>query len=265
MTARPAAPGFKEAMDLTTATIDRRAARFRNLVVLLVILVAVSLLGAVLRLSWLPLLGLLALLPLCGFFIFLDTGLVNRWRQQVLEMWAEERLNLDGFTQAISSLRALPPQTVQGMLGSLPTKERTPAAAKPSPALRRALAATVNTIHRCENDWTGLVSIAYTLGVASLALAAVVESWRPLAGALLVAPVLAAAWGFKAARWRRWRRTVLALHRRHGLEWTTFLPAANQLDWGSVPDRKKQRLLDSLHERTGPAGRPLDLRGNHDA
>jgi hypothetical protein len=246
MTSSKMVPSLKDVIELTTQTIDRRAGLYRNLIVLVVVLVAGTLLWAAIGLSWRPLLALLALVPLCGFFLFLDAWLVNRWQQQVLERWAEGQLSLDGLVKAISPIRLLPARTLQGMLASVPTKHNNLYVCQYPPVLRRALAATLKTINRCENDRTGVTSVAYALGVASLALAVIQSSWMPLTGVLLVAPVLEAAGLLKAARWRRWKRILLALHCQQGLEWTAFVPAANQLDWGSVPDRKKQRLLHSL-------------------
>jgi hypothetical protein len=250
MTASKIKPSPKDAIVLTTQTIDRRAELFRNLVVLVVVLVVGSLLWAGVGVSWRPLLALLALVPLCGFFLFLDTWLVNRWRHQVLELWAQGQLSLDGLVKGIRSIRLLPPRTLQGMLASLPMKLNNPGAFPSVPVLRRALVATLKTINRCDNARTGVASTAYALGVVSLVLAAIHGTWMALAGGLLVAPVLATAWWLKAARWRRWKRSLLSLHCQQGLDWTTFLPAASQLDWGSVPDGKKQRLLHSLQPTT---------------
>jgi hypothetical protein len=246
MTPTKVAPRLKDAIELTTHTIDRRAGLFRNLIVLVVVLVVGSLLSSAIGLSWRPLLALLALVPLCGFFLSLDAWLVNRWRQHVLELWAQGQLRLDGLVQTISSIRLLPPRTLQGMLASVPTKHNPPGPFQSTPVLRRALASTLITINRCDTARTGVASVAYALGVASLTLAVIQGTWMALAGVLLVAPVLAAAWWLTAARWRRWKHDLLSLHHQEGLEWTAFLPAANQLDWGSVPDRKKQRLLHSL-------------------
>jgi hypothetical protein len=249
MTSSKTTPSFKDAIELTTQTIDRRAGLFQNLIVLVVGLVVGSLLWAAVVLSWHPLLALLALVPLCGFFLCLDTWLVNRWRQHVLELWAQGQVSLDGLVKGIRSIRLLPPRTLQAMLASVPTKDNNPRAFPSTPVLRRALVATLETINRCDNARTGVASIAYALGVASLVLAAIQGTWMPLAGVLLVGPLLAAAWWLKAAHWRRWKWTLLSLHCQQGLDWTGFVPAANQLDWGSISDRKKQRLLLALQIR----------------
>jgi hypothetical protein len=247
-------PALKEAVDLTTRTIDCRAFHYRNLVILLVLVVVVSGVWAAVRWSGLPLLGLLLLAPLCAAFILLDTTLVNRWRRRVLGWWVEGCLPLDNFANAVASLRMLPPGTVRAMVGTLPTRDRVPAAAKAPPVLRRALADTLKAIHRGESARTAIAGLAYSVGAASLALAALLGDWLPLAGVALVLPVIGLGWGLAAVRWRSWRRAIRTLRKEQGLDLPGFTEAADQLDWGSIPDRKKRRLLGPLGEAREGAG-----------
>src|ERR1043166_6861781 len=102
---------LKEAVNLTTQTIDRRAFHYRNLVVLLIALVGACAVTALVAGSALPLLGLFILVPLCGGYLVLDTHQVNRWRRRIMALWADEDLHLDKFTKAVISLTMLPPNT----------------------------------------------------------------------------------------------------------------------------------------------------------
>ena len=146
----------KDALDLTTQTIDRRAYRYRNLVVLVVLVGLVSGIGAVVLLSGLPLLGLLLLLPLCGGFHYLDSVLVNRWGNRLLQMWAEEELDLDAFVESIAAIRLLPPATLGAMLDTLPKIGRR----ELSSVVKKALVITLATHSRCESDRTAAGVIA---------------------------------------------------------------------------------------------------------
>ena len=60
--------GMHEALDLTVHTINRRAAGFRNLVVAVVGVILGSALWAVAAGRWMPLLGLVLLVPFCAGF-----------------------------------------------------------------------------------------------------------------------------------------------------------------------------------------------------
>lgn len=229
----------KDAMDLTTRTIDRRAFHYRNLVVLLVLVAVVCVVWAAIAWSGLPLLGLLMVLPLCGGFLVLDCYLVNRWRERVLRMWTEEELDLENFAQCIAAIRMLPLGTLRAMLATLPTGDH-------APAMKHALAVTLTVIHRGESDRTSFGILAYTTAAAAVAVAVLSWSWIPLVSVLLVVPLFAVARVVRAARWRSWQRALAALQREQGLEPANFVEVSAQLDWGSIPEEEKHRLLHSF-------------------
>jgi hypothetical protein len=229
----------KDAVDLTTRTIDRRAFHYRNLVVLLVLVVVVCVVWAGVSGSGLPLLGWLLLLPLCGGFLVFDSHLVNRWRERILRMWTEEELDLKIFAECIASIRMLPLGTLGAMLATLPPSDH-------APAMKHALAVTLTSIHRGESDRTSLGILAYTAAAAAVAAAVLMWSWMPLAGVLLVVPLFAMARVVRAARWRGWHRALVALQREQGLEPANFVEVSAKLDWGSIPAEEKHRLLHSL-------------------
>jgi hypothetical protein len=229
----------KDAVDLTTRTIDRRALHYRNLVVLLVLVIMVCAVWAVVSWSGLPLLGWLFLLPLCGGFLVFDSHLVNRWRERILRMWTQEELDLKIFAECIASIRMLPPGTLGAMLATLPTSDH-------APAMKHALAVTLTSIHCGESDRTSFGILANTAAAAAVAAAVLPWSWIPLAGVLLVVPLFALERVVRAARWRGWHRALVALQREQGLEPANFVALSAKLDWGSIPAEAKQRLLHSL-------------------
>src|SRR5208337_5049595 len=109
-----------EALRLTKQAIERRSARFRNLVVGVVLLVTICLVCSLILLSWKPLLGLLLLIPLSGGFVWSDASLVNGWRRSIAELWFRDSLNLDIFSTAVRGMPIFPPGTLGGMLAVLP-------------------------------------------------------------------------------------------------------------------------------------------------
>jgi hypothetical protein len=237
---------FKDAFNLTTATIDRRTFHYRNLVILVVLIIAISLVGAKVFDSAIPMAGLFFLVPLCGGFFWLDAVLVSRWRERILRMWIDEQLDLDGLVKAVNSVRVLPTGTVQGMLGGLPTSDKVPDAGKLSPAMKQALATTLRAIGGGENDRVGFASLAYLLGAVVGTTALVLGSWLPLTGILLAVPLFGIAWCVKAARWRSWRQALATLQSQHGLELKSYCRLAAKLNWGSVPEKEKRQRIDSL-------------------
>lgn len=230
---------FKDALDLTTGAIERRARNYRNLVVLVVLIFLGCGVWAVIQFSALPLLAWLLLLPFCGAFFFLDALLVNRWCDRILRMWAREELDLDTFVQSVASIRVLPPRTLGGMVGTLPTVARV----KLSPVMKQAIASAVITSHRCETDRTAAWALAYTCAAAAVAVAVMETSWIPLAGIVLVTPVLAGLCYLHAARWGSWRRAVLSMQQE--LEVVDFFRVADQLKLAGIPRKTRRQLLVS--------------------
>jgi len=248
MTPPPESSGFDEAIRLTTHTIQVRAMHYRNFVISVVSIAFMSMVWASITLSWRPLLGLLVLVPLCGIFLALDTSTVHRWRHQVLEMWIHDRLDLAIFTHAMTTIGPLPSHTLHGMLSTLPFTGHGLAGRPLSPATRRGLALTVQTLNCCQYDRTAWVTLAAAAGLTCLVWALVHWSWRPLVGGLGVVPVIALGTWCPGARFRRWQHRLYELHHKHGLEIKDFLEIASRLEWDAVPDKKKDKLLLSLME-----------------
>ena len=159
---------MKEAVELTQTVIERLARNHRNLVVAVVILFAASLLGALFLWSWRPLLGLLGLVPLCGFMLALDTILLRGWQCRLLEMWQEEQLDLDGFVTTVSGMRMFPPQTLKGLLDMLPSQETLGQAPGGLRAPDRVAVGVQRAFElACEADrtWLAVLASAWVCGV----------------------------------------------------------------------------------------------------
>jgi hypothetical protein len=231
-----------EAVRLTKQTMEKRAARFRDLVVGVVGLVLLCLLCALFFLSWKPLLGTLLLVPLSGAYLCRDISLVNDWQRGITGLWVHGGLDLDTFATAIRGIPYLPPRMLGGMLDALPTKERGIAGALLTPPLREALAGILDVIGRCQWDGTFLATLGYATGLGSAALAMLQHSWMPLAGLLLVFPIQGAGLWIVTLRFRNmWRRIRTLLAGESDV--VAIMNAAGCLDWDPIPPRMKQKLL----------------------
>ena len=235
MAASESTHGLKEAVSITTQAIDARAARFRNLVIVVVGVAIISMVWAVFRMSWQPLLALLILMPLCAAFLYLNIALVNHWQEQIVDMWVRKLLDLDIFSCTLKSMFC-PLRNNQNALtsGQIP------------PATRKALAMTLKTISRCQNDRTAFVAFAYILCCTFLALAGIRWSLPPLLGLLFVLPLIAAFKWTNDWRFQRLRKQIVGMKQDQGIELSNYVEVAAQLDWKSIPHMKKDRLLSSL-------------------
>jgi hypothetical protein len=234
-----------EALRLTERTIEARSARFRDLIVGLVVVAVVSLVCALVCRSWKPLLGLYLLVPLSGGFMWSDAALVDGWRRRIAALWRRDGLNLDIFSTAVRGMPIFPPRTLGGMLAVLPTTERGITAAALSSPMREALAGTMDTIGHCQGDRTALATLAHTIGLASLSSALLLPSWLPMVGLLLIPPIRGAGHGIAVLRFRRRWRRVRELLPGDG-ERRALVEAAARLDWNPIPATTKQKLLGSL-------------------
>lgn len=198
----------KQALQLTTAAIDRRAFHFRNLVVTVVLVVLGCLVAAAVQWSWRPLVGWFFLAPLCGVFLMVDNYIVSRWQTQLLAMWAEGELHVEEFAQSILSLRLLPGATLRGMLALLPASgDGPPIDRLPRPA-REFVARLYSSFHQGARDYSAAFTVAYTVSVACAGWALVTWDWRPLWGCLAIVVAFVAARAMNALRLRRCREII---------------------------------------------------------
>ena len=118
-------PVIVEALDLTFRTMEERIKRYRNLVISVVMLTAVSLLLAMFYRQWLFASGLILLVPLVGGFSVSDSRCVRRWRTQILDMSRVRNLDLQAYIKTASELRKISPRMLQHMLTTIPSSQRT--------------------------------------------------------------------------------------------------------------------------------------------
>ena len=167
-------------MGITYQVLTDRLLRYKILFIAVGLVIFFSLVGSVVCRSWLPLLGLLAPIMLCGVFFCCDMIRVNRWQEQILAMWTQDRLDLDVFSETVLSTPGVPQNLLRGMLDSLPTRKK--GFASMEPVTRNATARTIQVLNRCHLDRTAIVTLAFSVGMASLAWTTVAWSCRPITG-----------------------------------------------------------------------------------
>jgi hypothetical protein len=243
---------YSRAIALTIQTIHRRTTRYRTLVVLFVAIPAISLLGVAILRSWLALLGLLLLAPLGA--AFLDTWLVAKWRQGILQLWAGHGLDLQSFRKAIKSVTALPPTTVATMLDTLPTMSYAEALGASDESRRQLFVTLLRAIDMREAYGSTARAAAITLAVAAMITIAANHTWTPLF-LVALAPLLVA--GSRAMAARELRRSIPAPSALHdaGLTPAMFVVAVSQIDWRGVPAKERARFLGTVSHSSVPVAR----------
>lgn len=134
---------YKIAIELTTQTIGKRARYYRNLIVA-VVLISLSCFGcALLTWSVTPLFGSLLLFPVCGLFFLIDAKLLDGWRTQLFQSWIKKEIDFSGLRDALNAISALPKETLQGMLETLPFASDIIAEQSISVSTREAVASSI--------------------------------------------------------------------------------------------------------------------------
>jgi len=245
MTASNSTSSFKEALNLTTQVIEVRVKWFRNLIICVVVVALASLILALIQFSWQPLLGLILLVPLCGSFLYLDSHLVNHWQERILQMWVQEDLDLTIFYNSMSTIRMFPQRMFQGMLKTLLINNQSIDSRNLNQEVKKSLVHTIQTISRCQNHKIVFFSFAYTFALISMALAGMLKSWLPLFGLLLFPLLLGISNWSNSLELQHLRRHFLEMNRQEKEKFKYFFEAASQLDWGSIPEKKKAQFLST--------------------
>jgi hypothetical protein len=203
---------YRPAIELTVRTIEQRSRRFRNLIIGVVTVALVAIAWCLIARSPQPLIGAVILVPLCGLFFAADHYALDAWRAELLTGWIARELDMAALVAAIRANPALPRETTEGMLATLPAfgdlleEQQLPATA------RQAMAAELAVRHRALSDDMALRTAATGVVAGLLVTAVASRSWTPMWGlcALVAVPIT-----------RGWLQ-----HRRHHLLTAATAPPA---------------------------------------
>jgi hypothetical protein len=177
---------YRTAIDRTARVIERRARFYRNLVVAVVLIGVASLAVALLARSLAGLAGVLFLVPACGFFVHADARLLNDWRSGVLARWARGELDLAALRPALHAHPGLPRDTLDGMLGTLPSTADLAEEQRILAPSRQAAAAANRAMHQVRSDLLLLDATVSGIAAAGLVGALWLATWMPLLGLIVL-------------------------------------------------------------------------------
>jgi|APLak6261659701_1056019.scaffolds.fasta_scaffold00012_12 hypothetical protein len=177
---------YRNAIDLTTQTIDKRARYYRNLVVAVVLTSLVSIGWATMTWSLSPLSGLLLIFPISILFFFMDARLLNQWRSQLFQSWSKKDIDFCGLSHAVNAIPILPKDTLQGMLATLPIADNISAEQVITSSTREAIAASIAADHINQSDALAFKVTGFAMVVGSLILSLALSIWLPLLGITVI-------------------------------------------------------------------------------
>jgi hypothetical protein len=111
---------MKDALEITLRTVERRAWLYRKTAAIIAISFVLVIASVAVFRSWLPLMALIPIVEVVAAFLVLDNRHVYHWRQSILHLCAEDRLNIASFTKLVCANPMIPQQTIHAMLASLP-------------------------------------------------------------------------------------------------------------------------------------------------
>jgi len=239
---------YRDAIDRTTQTVDNRAKQFRNLIVAVTLVSVGATLWAGLAWSWLPLTGILLLVPVCGLYLFLDGKLLNQWRKELFVTWASGEIDFWAFHEAIKPISRLPEDTLKSMLETLPNAGDLVTEQSVSKNTRWTTAAVVNMVHSCRSDAIAFKTVRYTIiGSVVIALTAFWR-WQPLLGMAAVGLLFFLQRGVKAKRLSGARKKIQAAQLEPDFSTETFLEIVSQINWSPISPAEKETFLATLFE-----------------
>lgn len=238
---------MKEALHLTTQTINDRLRWYRNLVIGFVGLSGVSIFLSITLKLWQPLLGFLFLIPLWGVFLSHDLHLVFKWQERILRMWIEGHLDLGIFYNSMKTIRMFPQRMYQSMLQTLPIPPILNYSLKKFDSnLRRIVASILQTLNQCQRDRTILVSLCYFFTFFFLVLAILLKSTIFLLGVFLGPLSLGFHFYLQTIRWRELKKYFLDIEKYKLEDSKDFIEALSQIDWRPISDKKRKQLFSQI-------------------
>lgn len=192
---------------------------------------------------------LLLLLWLPAFVLIycsLDFRMIHRWRFDIILLWARDELALSLFAQTLRQVPALPPQTLEGMLGSLP---EWPSDSSIPMAVREPLCRLQTQVASIAVRRMWVRAALWLLSWSSVS-AAWVWHMAPLLGGLLAVPLINGGW--RLTERLLLRRQVMALVQvmdEAGVTRTNLVTWVEAVCWDGVLASLKLSCLADLASR----------------
>ena len=237
---------YRIAIDHTTQTIDRRAKHYRNLIVVVTFVGLGSILGAGIAWSWLPLAGILLLVPFCGLYFFIDEKLLNQWRHGLFSDWEKGELDFRALYEAVTSISTLPKNTVESMLETLPSAGDLVTEQSISTNTRHAIAAVVSAIHACRSDHIAFKAAGYSIAGGVLIATVLFWMWQPILGLFAVTLVLLLRRWVKTQRLKGARERIINAQQKPNFNLEKFLEIVSKIHWRPITAEEKKTILSAI-------------------
>jgi hypothetical protein len=228
--------------DLTTQVINRRAKSYRNLVITVAIVFICSIGAAVVAQTLWPLTGFLVLIPICGFYFFLDNKLLNEWRSQLMESWVKEDLIFRYFYDAINAVPTLPKETLRDMLVTLPKAINIKSKTDLTTSTRQATEAAVSAIFSCRSDALAYKAVSHTIFTGSIIAASGFGMWIPLVGILAVVPIPVLLKRVRIIRLRNTRVKIQSALEQPDFDQQKYQELVEHFDWSPISASEKSKF-----------------------
>jgi hypothetical protein len=206
-----------------------------------------------------PLTGLLAIVPVCGLFLWLDTARVAKWRAAILALWLQRDIELLAFGHAMRAVPNLPEATLSSMLILLGATQTGGAEVGASAQTRRVVAAVAGFADALALRQLALKVCATAIVSISVCWAAAANAWPPLALLALLLPLPLIQRYFQSAFQRQSTAAILAAHQHPDFDADTFRRLIDKLPLGSGQaclrewaDRVAQGATSSIENSAAP-------------
>jgi hypothetical protein len=257
---------YRVAIDYTSRTIEARARNHRNLVVAVVLLALATIIMAGVNRSIVPLAALCLLVPLCGVFFLLDARLLDEWRCRVLEAWVTRDIDLEPFRGAVSAAPALPNETLQSMLATLPDTRGVVREHDIASSTREGVATASRGVHACQRHALALRTLAAAT-VASCVVLGLASRWWGAAAFALIAVLVTRGIGVLRRRQciNDLKASAAEASRKEGFNAQRFAELIGRLPWEPLTPSAQNAVLAVVRsasdgERPGNRGAPRNAR-----
>lgn len=114
---------YTDAIDLSKDIIQKRARDYRNMVVVLSLLLLVVIITCLWSWSFIPLAYLILFWPAYSLFLLGDQFKIYAWKEKLLSAWSGQQIELSIAQTTIKSLPYIPEKTIDTLFAALPTDE----------------------------------------------------------------------------------------------------------------------------------------------
>jgi hypothetical protein len=189
--------------------------------------------------------ALLFVIPVCGFFFFLDAQVLGGWQSRMMDAWVKKDIDFYALGVAVNAIPKLPKDTVTSMLATLPSERDLSSEQKVSSGTREAVTAAVVGIHACQSDAVALKTAVAAVVSGSVIIAAAFRAWEPMLGgvAWILLPML--------GKWLKKRRIAvmeertLAALAKPDFSSKKYGELVERLQWDPIAKSERDGLLKS--------------------